>query len=112
MNPRIGSPLRLLKTMRGEGALVWGKRGFRRVNYCLDLYGHGRILSGDGDMRGDLADLVGRIPLNARLRLAGGEEVRIAFCDIDAEVASIELLAPMSAGLAPESAQIPALVAS
>jgi hypothetical protein len=97
---RANNGIRLLKTLRGEGALSWGKRGSRAVSYCIDLYGQGRFLSADGDVRGDLADLVGRTPSNARLRLASGEEVRFAFCSIEADMASIELLNPVSAALA------------
>jgi len=100
MRPGPGSPLRLLRTLRGEGVLMWGSRGARNVDYCVDLYGQGRFLTGDGDVRGDLADLVGRTPMNVRLRLAGGEEVRIGLCAIEADFASIELLAPVSAALA------------
>jgi len=70
------------------------------VSYCIDVYALGLLLSGDGDIRGDLSDLVCRAPTNARLRLAGGEELQFVFCAIETEMASIELLAPVPAGLA------------
>jgi len=92
--------IRLVKSLRGDGVLLGNWRGFRPVSYCIDLYALGQLLSGDGDIRGDLSDLVCRAPTNARLRLASGEEVQLAFCSIEPEAASIELLAPVPAGLA------------
>jgi hypothetical protein len=94
-----GGPVRLLKSLRGEGTLVWGRRAARKVSYSIDLYGQGGSLSGDGDVRGAFSDLVGRDPPGVRLRLAGGEEVAIALVDIEAEAASIELLGPVSSAL-------------
>jgi hypothetical protein len=92
--------IRLVKSLRGEGVLFGPWRGFRRVSYSIDVFALGQLLSGDGDIRGDLSDLVCKAPTNARLRLAGGEEVQLALCAIETEMASIELLAPVPAGLA------------
>ena len=96
MNRGRAGPLRLLRSLRGDGALVWGRRSSVAVSYCVDVYGQGRWLSGDGDIRGDLTELVGRTPVNARLRLADGHEASIAIRDIGADSASIELLNPVS----------------
>jgi len=78
--------------MRGEGALLWGKAGSRRVSYAVDLYSQGQMRSGNGDVRGDLAALVSRAPANVRLRLEDGVEVGVSLSDIGAESAVVELL--------------------
>jgi hypothetical protein len=92
MNRARGGPLKLLKSLRGNGTLMWGRQATRPVSYSIDLYGQGHMLSGDGDVRGDLIDLVGRVPSNARLRLANGQEAPVALRGIEADAASIELL--------------------
>lgn len=96
MNRIRGGPLRLLKSLRGDGTLMWGRRATREVAYAIDLYGQGPMLSGDGEVRGDLTDLVGRAPINVRLRLASGRETPINLCGIEADSASIDLLKPAS----------------
>lgn len=90
-----GGPLRLVRSLRDEGALLWDKRGERAVAYAIDLYSQGELLSGDGDVRGDLTGLVGRAPANVRLRLADGTVVSVALTDIEADSAAIELLRPI-----------------
>jgi hypothetical protein len=97
MFPSRGGPLRLVKSLRGDGTLMWGRQANRPVSYSIDVYAQGTLMSGDGDVRGELVDLVGKTPVNLRLRLADGEEVRIMFRDISADVASIELLDPAPA---------------
>jgi len=87
----VGGRLRLIGTLRGQGTLLWGKSGSRGVSYALDLYGQGPMRSGNGDVRGDLALLVERVPANVRLRLEDGVEVEISLSDIEAETAVIEL---------------------
>ena len=99
MNRGRGGPLRLLKSLRGDGTLLWGRRAARAVAYAIDLYGQGQMVSGDGEVVGDLADLVGRAPANARLRLASGEEAALIFRGIEADSASIELVRPVPAAL-------------
>ena len=78
---------------------MWGQRGQRAVTYAIDLYGQGQLLSGDGEVLGDLADLVDRAPANVRLRLASGQEAAVVFRDIEADSASIELSQPVPADL-------------
>ncbi|HEY1435778.1 MAG TPA: hypothetical protein VGG65_10400 [Thermoanaerobaculia bacterium] len=99
MNRTRGGPLRLVKSLRGEGTLMWGRGSAREVSYSIDLYGQGPLLSGDGDVRGNLADLVGRSPANVRLRLASGHEAPITLCGIEADSASIDLVKPASPAL-------------
>jgi hypothetical protein len=99
MNRGRGGPLRLLRSLRGDGTLMWGRGATRAVAYSIDLYGQGQYLSGDGEVVGDLADLVGRAPSNPRLRLASGEEAALIFRGIAADGASIELLRPVPAAL-------------
>jgi hypothetical protein len=96
MQSTRGGRLRLVKSLRGDGALMWGRQATRPVSYSIDLYAQGHFTSGDGDVRGEFRDLVGKTPMNLRLRLAGGEEVRIIFRDVGVEVASIELLSPVA----------------
>lgn len=95
MRPKHGGRLRLVKTLRNEGALLWGSGGARPVTYAIDLYSHGEHHSGSGDVRGDLAGLVGRSPSNVRLRFADGAEVAVALTDIEPDGATIELVAPV-----------------
>jgi hypothetical protein len=90
-----GGPLRLLRSLRGDGTLMWGRRTARPVSYSLDLYGQGTMLSGDGEVAGDLADLVGRAPVGVRLRLASGQEAPIVLRGIQADSACIELTSPV-----------------
>ena len=73
---------------------MWGRHSTRKVAYAIDLYGQGPMLSGDGEVRGDLTDLVGRAPANLRLRLASGLETPIALCGAEADSASIDLVKP------------------
>ena len=94
MNRSRGGPLRLLKSLRGDGTLMWGRNASRPVAYSLDLYGQGPLLSGDGEVRGDLTDLVGRAPANLRLRLANGRETPIGLCGIEPDSASVDLVKP------------------
>jgi hypothetical protein len=103
MNRSRGGPLRLLKSIRGDGTLMWGRRATRDVAYSIDLYGQGPLLSGDGDVRGDLSDLVGRAPANVRLRLASGQETEIVLCGIEADSASIDLVKPASSAFEDET---------
>jgi hypothetical protein len=97
--------VRLVKSLRGEGVLCGRRSRSRPVSYCIDLYAQGVYLSGDGDIRGDLVDLVDKVPINARLRLADGEEVEISFRAIEPDVASIELASPVPSTLASSDEQ-------
>lgn len=92
MRPTVSGPLRLVTSLRGEGALLWGKQGQLPVNYAVDIYRQGPAHVANGDVRGDLTRLVGRVPADVRLRLASGEEVRVVLADIEPEVATVELL--------------------
>ena len=96
MNRGRGGPLRLLKSLRGEGKLVWGRRSARAVTYSIDLYGQGAMLSGDGEVQGDLTDLVGKATVGVRLQLASGQEAAINLRGIEADSASIELAHPVT----------------
>jgi hypothetical protein len=86
--------MRLIRSIRGEGTLLWAASSGRTVSYAIDLYRQGQMLSGNGDLRGSLASLVGRNPPNVRLRLADGLEVGIALTDIEADRAMFDLLGP------------------
>ena len=96
MNRARGGPLRLLKSLRGDGTLLWGRRGSRAVAYSIDLYGQGPLISGDGEVQGDLAELVGRAPPDVRLRLASGHEAPIVLRDIEPDSAALELAQPVT----------------
>jgi hypothetical protein len=95
MSNRRGGHLRLVRSLRNEGTLLWGKRGERPVTYAIDLYSQGEMLSGNGDVRGDLAILVGRAPADFRLRLADGTEVSVTLADVEPDSATIEILKSM-----------------
>lgn len=95
----LRSALRLVTSLRGDGVLSGRWRGTRPVFYCIDIYALGLLRSGDGDIRGDLTDLVARDPTRARLRLAGGEEINLVLRSIETEMASVELLEPTPAWL-------------
>jgi hypothetical protein len=82
--------------LRGDGTLMWGRRSARAVSYSVDLYGQGPRLTGDGEVVGDLSDLVGRSPVGVRLRLASGQEASIVLRGIAADSASIELADPVA----------------
>jgi hypothetical protein len=90
-----GGRLRLVSSLRDEGALLWGSVGTRAVAYAIDLYSQGEHHSGSGDVRGDLACLVGRSPSNVRLRLADGFVVSVALTDIETDGATVELIGPV-----------------
>jgi len=97
MRGNLGGPLRLLRSMRGEGTLLWGANGSRAVTYAIDVYGQGQMRSASGDVRGDLAVLVSRSPSNVRLRFADGAETPITLTEIEADTATIELQGPAPA---------------
>jgi hypothetical protein len=94
MRSTVTGPLRLIRSIRGEGTLLWAASSSQAVSYAIDLYRQGQVLSGNGDIRGSLAGLVGRNPPNVRLRLVGGVEVGIALMDIEADEAIFELVEP------------------
>lgn len=95
MRSNFTGPLRLVASIRGEGTLLWANSVGRPVTYAIDLYRQGQLRSANGDVRGSLSSLVGRNPPNVRLRMEDGLEVRIALTDIEADSASIDLLAPV-----------------
>ena len=90
-----GGHMRLVQSLRDQGTLLWGVRGERSVAYALDLYSQGEMITGNGDVRGDLATLVGRAPTDVRLRLADGVEVSVALTDVEPDNANIEVLGPL-----------------
>jgi hypothetical protein len=94
MRGNLGGPLRLLRSMRGQGTLLWGANGSRPVAYAIDVYGQGQMRTASGDVRGDLAALVSRLPANVRLRLEDGTEAPAALNDIEADTATVELQGP------------------
>jgi hypothetical protein len=94
MRGNLGGPLRLLRSMRGQGTLLWGANGSRAVTYAIDVYGQGQMRTASGDVRGDLAALVSRSPANVRLRFEDGTEVPAALNDIEADTATVELQGP------------------
>jgi hypothetical protein len=95
MTPKRGGRLRLVRSLRDEGTLLWGTLGTRPVTYAIDVYSQGDQQSGTGDVRGDLSILVGRSPSNVRLRLADGAVVAVTLTDIETDGASIELVGPV-----------------
>lgn len=90
MRATVSGHLRLAASLRGEGALLWGKRGEQPVSYAIDIYRQGLAHLANGDVRGDLKRLVGRVPADVRLRLASGEAVRVSLTDIEPDAASVE----------------------
>jgi hypothetical protein len=99
MKKRVGH-LRLVRSLRDEGTLLWGVRGERPVTYAVDLYSEGELLTGNGDVRGDLAKLVGRTLADVRLRLADGVVVSVVLTDVEPDNANIEVLGAMPPGAA------------
>jgi hypothetical protein len=99
MRGKLGGPLRLIRSVRGEGTLLWGASGSRPVSYAFDLYSQGQMRTASGDVRGDLALLVERVPANVRLRLADGAEAPVSLSEIEEDTASIELIEPFPASL-------------
>jgi len=95
MPQKRGGPLRLVRSLRDNGTLIWGDRGERPVAYAIDLYSQGDMLSGDGDVRGDLTSLVDRAAPNLRLRLADGATVSVALSNVEPDGATIELIGPI-----------------
>ena len=83
--------MRLLRTLRGQGTLLWGAKGSRPVTYAVDVYGQGQMRTASGDVRGDLTALVSRSPANLRLRFEDGAEAAVALNDIEADSATVEL---------------------
>ena len=90
-----GGHLRLVRSLRDQGTLLWGVRGERPVTYAVDLYSQGEMLTGNGDVCGDLTTLVDRAPADVRLRLADGSVVSVALTDVEPNSANIEVLGPM-----------------
>jgi hypothetical protein len=86
--------MRLVRSIRGEGTLLWGVNGTRAVTYAIDVFRQGQMSTASGDVRGDLSSLVSRVPANVRLRFSDGEEVAVALSDIEADAAMIELRGP------------------
>jgi hypothetical protein len=89
-------PLRLIRSIRGEGTLLWAAASARPVAYAIDLYSQGQMRSGNGEVRGTLSSLVGRNPANVRLRLADGVEIPVELTEIEPDRAMIDLVAPVT----------------
>jgi hypothetical protein len=96
MRPKNGGRLRLARSLRGAGTLLWGKQGARFVTYAIAIYRQGGFYSGNGDVSGDLACLVNRAPADVRLRLAGGVLIPLALTGIESDGATIDLIPPIS----------------
>jgi hypothetical protein len=98
MHAKHHGAVRLIRSIRGEGTLLWGAQGARAVTYAIDVFRQGQMSTASGDVRGDLANLVSRVPANVRLRFADGAEVSASLADIEADGAMIELLGPAPGG--------------
>ncbi|HEX5378332.1 MAG TPA: hypothetical protein VFW47_07140 [Phenylobacterium sp.] len=85
--------LKLLKSLRGEGVLVWSG-GSIPVAYELDVFGNGDHRTASGHLEGDFAALNTEdeaTPLPAaRLRLDGGREIEIDLSSADVSSAEFD----------------------
>lgn len=95
MHNKRGGHLRLVRSLRDEGSLLWGKRGERAVTYAVNLYRQGELLTANGEVSGDLATLVGRTPADVRLRFADGTVLPVALTDVEPDSATVEILQPV-----------------
>lgn len=96
-----GGPIRLDRTLRGQGELSWGPREVRAVAYAIDFYRQGPLRSAAGDLSGDFTAIANRRPIPARLRLEDGEQLAVLLSDIDAGSAMIELAPSQPAAASP-----------
>ena len=88
--------LKLLTTLRGEGALVWSG-GSIVATYELDVFARGPVRSASGQIEGDLSALVerpaaddGEPSAGCRLQLDDGREIAIDLVSLEAEGADFE----------------------
>jgi hypothetical protein len=85
------APLKLLLTLRGDGALVWSG-GVTRASYALDLFAQGAARTAAGRLEGDFSALVAADPpaTGVRLRLSDGREIDIDLVSVEPTVADVE----------------------
>ena len=82
------SPIRFLGSLRGEGALVAGRRR-TPVTYQLDQYEGSAGLTGNGALEGPLGEAAAAGD-QARLRLDDGREVEVTLQETEADGAVFE----------------------
>ncbi len=83
-----GGPLRLISTLRGEGALL-GAASPIAVHYQVDLFTRGAITIATGEVEGRLSALRGKLGA-FRLRLDDGCLLDVRITDASPEFASFE----------------------
>lgn len=82
--------LTLLRTLRGQGALV-GAGKPRPVSYEIAVFEQGEDRWGQGSLQGDFAKLAKAGDTEAlRLRLDDGQEIAVSLSDLDDEGATLE----------------------
>ncbi len=83
--------LKLLASLRGEGALVSTDRAIP-ASYELDLYARAATRTASGHLEGDFSSIAEvEDPAPAwRLRLSDGAEIEIDLTDLDGEAAEFE----------------------
>ncbi|HLK26387.1 MAG TPA: hypothetical protein VKT30_17150 [Caulobacteraceae bacterium] len=93
-------PLKLLRALRGKGALHW-PGGEIRVTYELDIFARGATHTVSGRVQGDLSALAGRDagarPGGASLRLRDGREIEIEFASLGRGAAEFDARHPSDA---------------
>ena len=102
---RGGQPLRLLGSLRGEGALVWSG-GSILADYELDLFSRGPVIVASGNLEGDFSSLLpdDENPLvltdGSRLRLMDGRVLKIGLVTLESGSADFDAYgASINAGL-------------
>ncbi len=83
-----GGPLRLLATLRGDGALL-SARSPIEVRYQVDLFTRGAVLIATGEVEGRLAPLRGKQE-GFRLRLEDGCVINIKLNEVNVDLAAFE----------------------
>ena len=88
------SPMRLTRTLRGDGVMLVGRKREVPVAYAIDIFDEGERRTATGWIDGAFAAFA-KLKA-ARLRLADGVEIGVSLDVQDADSAFVEIEDPLS----------------
>ncbi|HLI66373.1 MAG TPA: hypothetical protein VKU90_08410 [Caulobacteraceae bacterium] len=88
-----GGPLKLVRGLRGKGALVWSG-GEIAAAYEIDIFSRGAMFTVSGRIQGDFSALAGGRPSGLRLRLQDDHEIAVNLISLTRAAAEFDAPSP------------------